>query len=77
MNIDALSASPTANPPVAPPDWTLDVEYEGGSYVGVVKRTDKVMCRILIGGRIEHLPVARAALAPKARAWIADYLSRP
>ncbi len=77
MNIDALSASPSADPPVAPADWTMDVQYVSGGYEGVVKRADKVMCRILLGGRFDHLPVARAALAPKARAWIADYLRRP
>ena len=76
VNIDALSAGPATQPPVAPPEWTMDVEYTNGGYEGVVKRTDRVMCRIMLGGRFDHLPVARTALAPKARAWIAEFLQR-
>jgi len=55
----------------------LEREDMGGAYVGVVKRSGVIMCRILLAGDFKDRPLARSALADRARMWIADYLRRP
>jgi hypothetical protein len=45
-------------------------------YAEVMRRRQRV-CRLVLAGADLTEDQARKALAEKARAWIADYLSRP
>ena len=77
VNISPARAN--TDPPAAPPDWTIEVGSEpvgeGICFFADVKRAEKVMFRIGMGGISEEAK-ARALLAAKARAWIDEFLSR-
>jgi hypothetical protein len=77
MNISP--AREHADPPAAPPDWTIEVGSEpvgeGIYFFADVKRSGKVMFRIGVGGVSEEAR-ARKLLAAKARAWIDEFLIR-
>jgi hypothetical protein len=77
VNLDLIPSEEELDPPRAPLDWTMDLELgEGSGYVGVVKRSGVVMCRILLASKFASESDARSALANKARGWIFDYLAR-
>jgi hypothetical protein len=77
MNISP--AREHADPPAAPPDWTIEVGSEpvgeGVYFFADVKRAGKVMFRVGIGGVSEEAK-ARKLLATKAREWIEEFLIR-
>jgi hypothetical protein len=77
MNISP--ARDHADPPAAPPDWTIEVGSEpvgeGIYFFADVKRAEKVMFRVGVGGVSEETR-ARKLLATKARAWIEEFLIR-
>jgi hypothetical protein len=77
MNISP--ARDHADPPAAPPDWTIEVGSEpageGEYFYADVKRSGKVMFRIGLGGVSEEAK-ARKLLAAKAREWIDEFLIR-
>ncbi|CAN7608280.1 hypothetical protein LJR290_004554 [Variovorax sp. LjRoot290] len=77
MNISP--ARDHADPPAAPPDWTIEFGSEpvgeGNYFFADVKRAGKVMFRIGVGGVSEEAK-ARKLLAAKARAWIDEFLIR-
>ena len=68
-----------ADPPAAPPDWTIEVGSEpvGESFYffADVKRAGKAMFRVGIGGVAEE-EKAKKLLAAKAREWIGEFLIR-
>ena len=74
MKLDRADA-PHAQP-LAPEDWTMEVLFDGEHCCALVSRHGQMMCRL----SATHLGLsesqARTALAERARAWIADYLSR-
>jgi hypothetical protein len=76
VNLDPLGP-PANEADRAPSDWTLDVQRDGVMCRGVVKRRHTELCRIAVASEGLDERMARTALAIKARAWIADYLSRP
>lgn len=77
MNISP--ARDDADPPAAPPDWTIEVGSdpvgEGEYFIADVKRAGQVMFRVGLGGIAEEAK-ARKLLAAKARAWIDELLIR-
>lgn len=77
MNI--FPARDHADPPAAPPDWTIEVGSEpvgeGIYFFADVKRAGKVMFRVGVGGVSEEAR-ARKLLATKAREWIDEFLIR-
>lgn len=76
MNLDRGSAA-TTSAPLAPPDWTMDVQVEGKQLTAELKRSGVVMCRLSIArGAGEGDAATRALLADKARIWIDNYLGR-
>ena len=76
MNLDRPSASTTLEP-LAPPEWSMDVQREGKQLTAEVKRSAVVMCRVsVVRSEDDDEAAARAALADKAGRWIHDYLQR-
>ncbi|WP_162588300.1 hypothetical protein [Variovorax sp. RA8] len=77
MNISPARAD--ADPPVAPPDWTIEVGFdqvgEGRYFFADVKRSGMLMFRIGVGGIADEAK-ARKLLAAKARASIDEFLIR-
>ncbi|MGJ3704460.1 hypothetical protein [Variovorax sp. AFSI2.2] len=77
MNISP--ARDPADPPAAPPDWTIEVGAEpvgeGIYFFADVKRAGKVMFRVGVCGVPEE-EKAKKLLAAKAREWIAEFLIR-
>ncbi|MBT2326902.1 hypothetical protein J7E62_31885 [Variovorax paradoxus] len=77
MNISP--ARDHADPPAAPPDWTIEVGSEtvgeGIYFFADVKRAGKVMFRVGIGG-VSDEAKAKKLLATKAREWIDEFLIR-
>ena len=63
--------------PLAPAEWTIDIASNGRMLVGVIKRGHESMCHVSITAEGILDDEQRTLLAEKARAWIADYLSRP
>lgn len=63
--------------PLAPSDWTMELEKDGLQYVAQLMRGNVPICRLSIAAEGQTEAQARTELADKARAWIADYLSRP
>ena len=76
MNLDKASAASTSAP-LAPPDWSMEVEREGSQFTAVVKRAGAVICglsvvrpdgdevaaRTALAEAIMAMPTARPALA--------------
>lgn len=81
MNLYPSTEDRTGLPPLAPPEWTMDVGRERSNgkphYFAEVMRHRQRVCRLVLAGADLTDDQARKALAEKARAWIADYLSRP
>lgn len=75
MNVDKGSAAQT-DAPLAPPDWTMALQREGGQYTAVVARSGKVLCRLSAAGAASDEAAVRRALADKARWWIHEFLGR-
>ena len=75
MNLDKVSAASSVAP-LAPPDWTMEVQFEGNQFTAVVKRAGVVMCRLSVVRPDGDEVAARSDLADKARYWIQDYLHR-
>ncbi|CAN7503262.1 hypothetical protein LJR084_003588 [Variovorax sp. LjRoot84] len=77
MNISP--ARDHADPPAAPPDWTIEVGSEpvgeGIYFFADVKRAGEMMFRVGVGGVSEEAK-ARKLLATKAREWIDEFLIR-
>ncbi|WP_225781367.1 hypothetical protein [Xenophilus sp. Marseille-Q4582] len=74
MKLDRPDAPHTQ--PLAPAEWEMDLICEGNQYVAEVKRKLQPMCRLSIAAQGQSESEARTVLADKARAWIAEYLSR-
>lgn len=72
--------SSSNSPPIAPPEWTMEVGFEqtaeGTLYFADVKRGGQAMCRIALAGRLPDEAAARMALAVKARTWVDEFLHR-
>lgn len=62
--------------PLAPPEWTMDIDRQGSMLLAEIKLRMKPMCRVSIAAEGLTEDQQRTALAEKARAWIADYLKR-
>lgn len=77
MNISP--ARDHADPPAAPPDWTIEVGSEpvgeGFYFFADVKRAGRAMFRVGIAGVFEEAK-ARKLLASEARASIDEFLIR-
>lgn len=74
MRLDRPGAPHIA--PLAPEDWTMDMDRQGSMLSADIKRRNQHMCRVSIACEGLSEDEQRTALAEKARAWIADYLSR-
>lgn len=75
MNLDKASAASTSAP-LAPPEWTMEVQPEGAQFTAVLMRAGVVMCRLSMVRQDGDEDLARIALADKARFWVHDYLAR-
>jgi len=75
MNVDKSSAAKT-DAPLAPPEWTMDMQLEGSRFTAEIKRAGKAVCRLSAFGSTSDEPAVRRELADKARWWIQEYLSR-
>ena len=75
VNLDKASAA-MSSAPLAPPDWSMEVQLEGGQFTAVVMRSGALMCRLSVVRPDGDATTARADLADKARFWIHDYLKR-
>jgi len=74
MNLDSLGRP--RKQPLAPPDWTMTLLHEGAQQIAIVERNGLPMCRVsttAVEGSEEQV---RTDLAEKARAWIAEFLTR-
>lgn len=77
MNLDPKTGAKDSFPPLAPPEWTMEVERtEAGYFVAIVSCAGRPHCRISINKDFETIDEARTALAVKVRLWIAEYLQR-
>jgi len=76
MHIDEQSAEKLSPEELAPEDWTLELIQEGLHVTGVVCRDGEQMCRLSTFSDDRDEEPGRTVLAPKARAWIHDYLAR-
>lgn len=63
--------------PLAPDDWSMDMERDGSLFIAVVKRCHTPMCRLSVAAGDLKEANARTWLAEKARHWIYEYLNRP
>ena len=76
MNLDKASVTTTLEP-LAPPEWTMDVQREGRQFTAEVKQSAVLMCRVsVVLPEEKDEAAARAILADKARRWIHEYLVR-
>ena len=75
MNLDVASAM-TTTAPLAPSDWSMDVQVEGSQFTAVVMQSGSVMCRLSVVCPDGDEAAARSKLADMARLWIHEYLSR-
>lgn len=62
--------------PLAPEEWTLELELQDGHYVGVLFQSSVKRCRLSISSDQLSESEARTRLADKARLWIAEFLAR-
>lgn len=77
MNIHSSRPDEGGGPPLAPPEWTMAVEKnESGYFFCVVQCRGQAMCRLSLNTNFSSAEEAEAALAVRARAWIAEYLQR-
>lgn len=77
MNLDPRTGAESSYPPLAPPEWTMEIaEAEHGYRVAVLACSGKPMYRISLHTEFADGDAARSALAIKARLWIAEYLAR-
>ena len=80
MNVHPFLGSSGSDPPLAPDDWSMKVKHEGQGmaqrHTAIIERNGDPVCHISIGPVSGGEEGARSALALRARAWIADYLSR-
>ena len=80
MNLHPDFGDEDSHPPLAPPEWTMDVRNEvvGDSrrHTAIIKRAGTPICHLSIGPVAGGDEGAREALAIKARLWVAEYLNR-
>lgn len=62
--------------PLAPEDWTLTMLQDGSQHIAVVERRGIPMCRVSTAAGGRSAEQVHTNLAEKARAWIAEFLSR-
>ena len=75
MNLDKASAT-TTTAPLAPPEWTMDVQKDGIQFTADIKRAGELICRFSVARADSDESAARAVLADKARNWIRTFLAR-
>ena len=75
MNLDKASAANTTAP-LAPPEWTMEVQQDGLQFPTDIKRAGEPICRISVARADSDKSAARAVLADKARNWIRGFLER-
>jgi len=75
MNLDKASAANTTAP-LAPPEWTMEVQKDGIQFTADIKRAGELICRISVARTDSDESAARAVLADKARTWIRGFLDR-
>ena len=80
MNVHPNLGSSGADPPLAPEDWSMTIEHEGSGvarlHTATIERNGVHICRISMGCIPGGDEGAHSTLAIRARAWIADYLTR-
>jgi hypothetical protein len=62
--------------PLAPEDWTMTMLRDGSQHIAVVERRGIPMCRVSTAAGDRPAEQVRTELAEKARAWIAEFLTR-